>query len=74
MELEFARLSNFLDVGCHALADSGNLEQRLDVAGEAGGHLGVPFEGFGGATVGTNAKGIVAVDLHEIGGFAEDGG
>ena len=69
---ELACLAELLDVGGHAFADAGNFQQLLGLAEQGRDLLGRGLKGFGGAAIGADAKGVVAVDLHEIGGFVED--
>src|SRR5579859_1479313 len=57
-----------------ALADPRNGQQLLLVANQAGDGLAQRFDGLGRAPVRANAERVVASDLHEIGGFVEDGG
>ena len=74
MKLELAGLRQFLDISRHALADTGDLEKLFDVFAQLGYLTRMTLESFGRATVGADTKRVVAVDLHEIGGFVEDGG
>src|SRR5208283_1205733 len=74
MKFEFATAAQLLNVGRHALADAGDLEQLLRFVDQSRDLLGEPFERFGGAAIGADTEGVVAVDLHEISGFVEDVG
>ncbi len=66
-----AVLLDRLDVGDHALADAGDFEQALGIAGDGGERDGALLDGFGGAAIGADAKGIAGADLQQIGGFGE---
>ena len=61
-----------MDVGDHAFADTGNLEQAFGIGGDGGEGNGALLDGFGGAAVGAYAEGIARADLEEIGGFGEE--
>ncbi len=67
-----AVLLDRLDVGDHAFADAGNLEQAFGIGGDGGEGNGALLHGFGGAAVGAYAEGIARADLEEIGGFGEE--
>ena len=67
-------LVEILQVRAHALADAGNFEQLLGFGNQRPDGLVERFDGFGGAAIGADAEGIVAVDLHQVGGFVQDGG
>ena len=74
MRAELAAAAQLLDVGGHAFADAGNLQQLLGFVDQCRDLLGQAFEGLGGAAIGADAERVVAIDLHEIGGFVEDVG
>ena len=63
-----------LQVGGHAFADAGNLEQAGGVG--RGGHQvdGGLLGGFGGAAVAADAKAVAAVDLEQVGGLGQQAG
>ena len=71
---ELAAAAQLLDVGRHALADAGNLQQLLGFVDQCRDLLRQSFDGLGGAAIGADAERVVAVDLHEIGGFVKDVG
>ena len=67
-----AVLLDRLDVGDHAFADAGNLEQAFGIVGDGGERDGALLDGFGGATVGADAEGVACADLEQICGFGEE--
>ncbi len=74
MRPKLAAPAQLLDVGRHTLADAGNLQQLLGLVDQPRDLLRQSFERLGGAAIGADAEGVVAVDLHQIGGFVEDVG
>ena len=72
MQPQLAFAAKLLDVRRHSLADAGNLQQLLGLVEQSGDLFVMRFQRLGGATIGANAKRVVAVDLHQVGGFVED--
>ena len=63
------------DVGGHAFADAGDVEQRLGVGfgrGERRRVDGLLLDGFGGAAIGADAEGVGGVDFEQRSGFVEE--
>ena len=71
---QLAFFENFLKVHAHSLADAGNGEQRFLVADDVSDGLSQAFDGLGRAPVRADAKRIVALDLHQVGGLVKDVG
>src|ERR1019366_8350054 len=71
---KLAAAAQLLDVGSHTFADARNLQQLLGLVDQPRNLLRQSFDDLGGATIGTNAERVVAVDLHQIGGFVKDVG
>ena len=69
---ELACLAELLDVGGHAFADAGNFQQLLGLAEQGRNLVGRGLNRLGGAAIGADTESVVAVDLHQIGGFVED--
>ena len=74
MRTKFAASAQFLNVCSHTLADAGNLQQLLGLVDQPRDLLRQSFEGLGGAAIRADAERVVAIDLHEIGGFVKDVG
>ena len=72
MLFELSGLAELLDVGGHALADAGNFQQLLRLAEQGSNLVGRGLDRLGRAAIGADTEPVVAVDLHEIGGFVED--
>ncbi len=72
-EGEGSGLFDFLDIGGHAFANAGDVEESLRVFGGEFGELdGGGLDGFGGAAVGADAKGIASADFEQVGGLDEE--
>ena len=56
------------------LANAGDLEQLLYILGKGGYLLWISFERFGGIAVRADAKGVIPIDLHQIGGLVKNTG
>ena len=63
-----------LQVGEHAFADAGYCEQLLRLVNQVGDLLRQRLDRLGGIAIGTNAKGILAVDFEQVGGLVENSG
>lgn len=74
VELEGTLLENLLEILEHTFADTGDGEDFLGFGDDVGDLLGIAFNGVGGVAVGSDTKGVVAIDFHEIGSFVEDSG
>src|SRR5271157_89337 len=74
MHPERSAAAQLLDVCRHAFAYAGNLQQLLRLIEQGGRLLRESFEGLSGAAIRADTEGVVAVDLHQIGGFVEDVG
>ncbi len=74
VQRKLALFEHFLQVYQHAFADAGDGEHFLGFVDQVGNLLGLGLDGFGGVAVGANAKGILAVDFEQIGGFVEYAG
>src|SRR5208282_1646482 len=71
---KFAAAAQVLNVRRHAFADAGNLEKPLRLIEQGRDLFWSSFESFSRAAIGANAERVVAVDLHQIGGFVKDVG
>src|SRR5258707_10116746 len=58
----------------HALADSGNGQERLFVLVDFSQGAVQALNGLGGAAVGAYAKRVFGRDLHQVGGLVKNGG
>ena len=74
VQAQLAFFENFLQVLAHSLADAGNGEQRFLVTDDVGYGLSQALDGLCGAPVGADAKRVVALDLHQVGGLVKDVG
>ena len=70
-QLHAAVRDHLLNVGSHALADAGNLQQLFRVVDERGQLRRGLFYGFSSAPIGPDAEGISSADLQKVGCFAQ---
>src|SRR6266481_10035208 len=74
MRREFSFMKHFLQICQHAFADAGNGEHLLWFTYEVCNLLRQGFYSFGSVAVRTDAKRVLAVDLHQVGGLIENPG
>ncbi len=71
---ELAGVEQFLQVRQHAFADAGNGEHLLGISDDVFDLVRVILDGLRRVAIGTDAEGILAVDLEQVGGLVEDVG
>jgi hypothetical protein len=74
VEPELALAEDLLNVGGHALADAGNLQQLLGLTHQLGDGSGQRLQCLRRIAVGADAERIVAAHLHQVGGLVKNGG
>jgi hypothetical protein len=71
---KFAGIEEFLQVGEHTLANSGDGENLFRFGDDVFDLLRMILDGLRSVTVGANAERVLAVDLKQVGGVEEDVG
>ena len=74
MQTEAAFLHHLLQIDEHALADPGNGQNLFGLTDDFRNLLRQAFNRFGGISIRTNAKRVLAVDLEKIGGLVQNPG
>src|SRR5947209_11109030 len=74
METHLAGVEDVSQVGEHALTATWDREDRLLIVLQLFERLRMSLHRFRGATIGTDAEGVLARDLEQVCGLVEDGG
>ena len=69
-KLAFA--AQLLNIRRHSFTDTGNPQQLFRFIQQFRNLLRMSLQGFRRPTIGTDAERVVAIDLHQVGGFVED--
>ena len=72
MRFNAAIFEKHLQIGQHALADALNGENLLRLRDQVGHLLRQRFNGLGGISIGAYAKGVLPVDLQQVGSLVRE--